>query len=343
MKQRLKETHGATFELLRHFLYHFFDSESITSPGQMLPVLIGAVPVFFQWFLLLISPLRHKYAYFAKLPNSGPYLEAVRADELWLITLMMSTIGLLTAIKWQSLFPNLRDYRVLGTVPLRPLQIFGAKLTALLLVATAALITINFLPSVGFPALSTTRWALQASVGARILAHATASLAGCGFFFFGLVALQGVLLNLLRPRTFGRVTGYLQGSLVGIMLGLLVVSFSIQPRITSVVLRPEWAAWLPPVWFLGLYQTLSGDTAPAMRLLANRGELSAGRRRRAGLADVSCQLPSPSNPVTKRNGGKGEKAPHGWFASQVPRPPSATAGPSSPSCCRLSPAAIITA
>ena len=272
MKRWLKETHGPTFELLRHFLRRFFDSDMITSPGEMMPVLIGILPVFFQWFLLLIiiSPLKHKYAYLSKLPLPGPYLEAVRADELWLITLMMSAIGLLTAVKWQTLFPDLRDYRALGTLPLRPQQIFGAKLTALLLIATAAVITVNFLPSVGFPAISASHWALQPSLGARVLAHAGASMAGCCFFFFGLVALQGVLLNVLRPRAFGRVTGYLQGLLVGLMLGLVVLSFSIQPQIASVVLRPEWARWLPPVWFLGLYQTFSGDTDPALRMLANR-------------------------------------------------------------------------
>jgi hypothetical protein len=92
----------------------------------MIAVLAGAIPLFFQWFFLLIGPLRHKYNYFSHLPTPGPYQEAVRADELWLITLMMSAVGLLTALKWQSLFPDLRDYRSLGTLPLRPRQIFGA-------------------------------------------------------------------------------------------------------------------------------------------------------------------------------------------------------------------------
>jgi hypothetical protein len=270
MKEWLRETHGPGFELLRHFLRRFFDSDLITTPGQMAGVLIGALPVFFQWFFLLVGPLHHKYEYLSQLATSGPYREAVRADELWLITLMMSAIGLLTAIKWQFLFPDLRDYRALGALPLGPLQIFGSKLTALLLIAAAALITVNFLPSVGFPVLSAGRWAFQSSLGARIMAHAGASLAASCFFFFGLIALQGILLNVLRPRTFGRVTGYLQGILVALMLSLIVLSFSIQPQITRAALRPEWAPWLPPVWFLGLYQTLSGDTGLAMRVLANR-------------------------------------------------------------------------
>jgi hypothetical protein len=34
MRQSLRETHGPTFELLRHFLRRFFDSDLVTSPGQ---------------------------------------------------------------------------------------------------------------------------------------------------------------------------------------------------------------------------------------------------------------------------------------------------------------------
>ena len=270
MKEWLRKTHAPGFELLRHFLRRFFDNDLITTPGQMTKMLIGVTPVFFQWFFLLVLPLRQKYAYLSSLPEPDLYREAVQADELWLITLMMSAIGLLTAIKWQSLFPDLRDYRALAALPLRSWQIFAAKLAALLLVGMAALITLNFLPSVLFPAVSASHWAIHSSLGANVGAHAGASLAAGAFFFFTLIALQGVLLNLLRPRAFGCVTGYLQGCLVAIMLGLVVLSFSIQPHIASVIVRPEWSRWLPPVWFLGLFRALSGDPDPAMHALAQR-------------------------------------------------------------------------
>lgn len=118
MKEWLRETHGPGFELLRHFLWRFFDSDLITTPGQMAGVLLGALPVVFQWFFLLVQPLHHKYEYLSQLATPGAYREAIRADELWLITLMMSAIGLLTAIKWQFLFPDLRDYRALGALRL---------------------------------------------------------------------------------------------------------------------------------------------------------------------------------------------------------------------------------
>src|SRR5438552_268004 len=102
-------------QLLRHFLLSFFESDLITTPGQMTTALIGAFSMRLPWFPLFIQPLRAKYAHFSQIAIPGPYRHAVRADELWLITLMMSAIGLLTAVKWQSVFPGLRDYLALGT------------------------------------------------------------------------------------------------------------------------------------------------------------------------------------------------------------------------------------
>ena len=270
MRQWLRETHGPGFELLRHFLLRFFDSDLVTASGQTTTALIGAISIFLPWFPTIVGPLKDKYAYVSNLATPDLYRQVVRADELWLITLMMSAIGLLTAVKWQALFPGLADYRVLGSLPLRPRQIFAAKLVALLVVATAAIVTLNLLPGLLFPAVSASRWAINPSLGARVLAHGATCAAASYFFFFALVALQGVLLNLLRARQFARVTASLQGLLVGTMLILIVLSFSIQPEITNRVVQPSLARWLPPVWFLGLYQTMMGNPDPAMRSLSHR-------------------------------------------------------------------------
>ena len=270
MRKWFGETHGTQFELLRHFLLRFFDSDLITSPGQVTPAVIGGITVFLPWFPVMIAPLKHKYAYISSLDSPGAYLRAVRADELWLITLMMSTIGLLTAIKWQSVFPSLRDYRALAALPLRSYQIFQTKFTALLIAATAAILVLNLLPSSLFPMVSGGRWALNSSFVVRAAVHAIACVAGCYFFFFALVALQGVLLLLLTPRIFGKVSGAIQAVVVPAMLVLVVLSFSIQPKITATVLDPRFAVWLPPVWFLGLYQRMLGDPDPGMHALADR-------------------------------------------------------------------------
>ena len=301
----LRETHGPDFELPRHFVRRFFDSELTTTPEQWKAPALGAFSLLLPWFPLFAQPLAHKYAHFSALATPGPYRQAARADELWLITLMMSALGFATAVKWQSLFPGLRDYQVLGALPLRVRQIFQAKFLALLLVSAIAVAVICTLPAVTFPLVSAGRWQINPSLAANLRVQAVAFAAGCYFFFFGMLALEGVLLNLLPPRIFSRVNGYLQGLLVAVMLIGIVLSFSINTRFLPIALRPDISAWLPPVWFLGLHQNLLGDPDPFMAVLARRAETAlalaaaltmvcyvAGYRRHRRLLVESASAPS---------------------------------------------------
>ncbi len=272
MREWLRETHGTNFELLRHFVTRFFDSELTTTPDQWKGPTIGVFSLLLPWFPLFANPLRYKYAHFSSLATPGPYQTAVRADELILLTLMMAAIGAVTALKWQSLFPSLRDYQVLGTLPLRTSQIFQAKFLALLIVAIAAIVGLDLVPALTFPMLAMSRWQINPSLKEHIEAQAAALGAGSFFIVFGLLALQGVLLNLLPPRRFARATGYLQGMLVAAMLIGVVLSFSMDTRFLASALRAPLATWFPPVWFLGLQHWLLGDPDPVMAALASRAE-----------------------------------------------------------------------
>jgi hypothetical protein len=270
MREWLRDTHGPDFELLRHFVGRFFDSELTTTPDQWKVPAIGAFSLLLPWFPLFVMPLKFKYGHFSSLPEPGPYQTAVRTDELWLLTLLMSAIGLMTAIKWQALFPGLRDYQVLGSLPLKARQIFQAKFLALLIVATLAVLVVIGIPALTFPAVSASRWQINPSMAAHVKVEFVSLGAACYFFFFALVAAQGVLLNVLPPRRFGQATGYLQGLLVAAMLVLIVLSFSIDIPVLRQVLTPAVSAWLPPVWFLGLHQSLLGDPDPVTAALAQR-------------------------------------------------------------------------
>src|SRR5205814_5082502 len=130
----------------------FFDSDLITATEHTPAALVGGLSIVMQWMFLFLHPLKMKYEQLSRLPSPGPYRDALRADELWLITLTMAAIGLATAIKWQALFPSLRDYHALAGLPLRPSQLFAAKLLALLAVSVVAVVAMNLIPGLGFPA-----------------------------------------------------------------------------------------------------------------------------------------------------------------------------------------------
>jgi hypothetical protein len=69
MSKWLEETRGIQFELLRHFLLRFFDSDLITAPGQATPAVIGAISIFMPWFAVMITPPKRKYAYLSSLES----------------------------------------------------------------------------------------------------------------------------------------------------------------------------------------------------------------------------------------------------------------------------------
>jgi hypothetical protein len=136
-------THGTRFELVRHFLADFFASDLVTSPEQWKKTVIGIVSVFISAGILMIPTFIHRYGclevtaptWFCPAVDDyrATYLHLVRTDTLWLIGLAFCMTGLMTAIHWQSLFPTLRDHLALASLPVRPLEIFWAKLAAVTL------------------------------------------------------------------------------------------------------------------------------------------------------------------------------------------------------------------
>jgi hypothetical protein len=315
MKRWLAETHGPGFELLRHFLRRFFDSDLVTDTGHSRSMLVWAFAMVAPWFLMFDQGLIAKYKFFGSRSTPEPYRLAVKGDELWLVTMAMSAVGLLVAVKWGSLFPDLRDYRALGSLPLKTRQIFAAKLGALLLVATAVDVVLNTLPSLMFPLVSGGRWALEGSLLGRVRAHAAASVAGSYFFFFAIVALQGVMLNVLRPRAFGRISGSVQGLAVAAMLILLILSFCVGPPQYKAI--EASAQWFPPIWFVGLYQTLQGDPDPLMRTLAGRAVL--GLEIATALALVSYAVCYGRHRALMMEGSAGPSRDHRWTGAVLDR------------------------
>ncbi len=276
MKKWLGETHGIAFELVRHFVMRFFDSDLVAETGQWAKVMVTAFALILPAFFLMANVLVRKYRYFSHLPGPEGYQNAVHADQLWLITLTMSVVGLLTAVQWQNLFPGKRDYLALGTLPIKPRQIFLAKFLALFLMVSALTITLIALPSLLFPIVSMGRWQTNPALFIHIAVHAAVCVLGAYFTFFSLLGMQGVLLNVFRPLWFSRITSYLQGAMITLMLAGIVMSFSIGPEVGRTLLQPQVARWLPPAWMLGLYQQLFGDHDAYFGQLAQRALIGFG-------------------------------------------------------------------
>ncbi len=263
LRQWLDATHGTRFELVRHFLLRFFESDLVTTPGEWMKTVAGGAGVLISLCILMVPTFVHRYGCLQQGAPSlfcpavadyrAQYLHLVRADTLWLIGLAMCVTALLTAIQWQSLFPTLRDCLALAAFPVSALEIFWSKLTAVTVAFAAFVLAMNWVPSMLFARIIAGRWQEHA-VGTQAVATFAAATAGCVFVFFGMLALQGLLLNLLPPRWFERVSIYAQAILFTANVAALPFLWS-----------QTSAAWWPPNWFLGLWSAILGSAAQGAR------------------------------------------------------------------------------
>lgn len=272
----LEETHGSTFELVRHFLACMFDSELFSTRGQWGKVALSAFALALLAGMVLLDPgYATKYRRLSALPTPEPFRAAAVADELALVTLVAAITGLLGVLAWQSLFPGRRDYLALAALPVRPRQIFAARFASVLFFSIALAVVLNILPSIIAPLRFAGRWQKNASYFANAAAHGVSSGLACLFVLLAIVALQGVLLNALPGRLFTRVSSYAQGVLTAVLFLAGLFSWSIADWGRDTIGRlPEFGAWAPPVWFVGLHERILGDRDPFMTAMASRALLA---------------------------------------------------------------------
>ncbi len=269
------ETHSRGFELRRHFFLRFFDSEFVATPGQWRVVAGGALALVLSLSILYAQAYYHKYLFLNQLPTAEPYQTAVLADVLFLITLAIFLMGLFTTLLWPSLFPGLRDYLALAGLPVRMREVFVARFTALFSFAALFVVAINLLPSIVLP-MDMAGDYYGSGAPRQIPAMFVSCSLASWFIFFFLVALQGVLLNALPVRWFPRVSLAVQGGLLAVLLCSLPLVFSIPGLHGFMRLRPWWAVWTPPLWFLGLDQVMVGNQEPFVVRLAWLGVAASG-------------------------------------------------------------------
>jgi hypothetical protein len=275
--------------LVRHFLERFFTSELASADGDArtrlvqvactmgIPGLLVALYLYPVYHL----PRAHRASNYW---GSRPYW-AQAGDHYFYVLYAFVAMGLLTIFEWDLFFPDLLDVYVLSSLPLRNLHAFGARVTAIFLLMGAALFDASFLAPLVLPAAADPPHLLP-FLAAHLLAVATAGIFGATFF----LALEGMLLGVAGDRLFRKVSLWLQGICVTLLLTMLLlypVFFSTLQRLTT---GSRWALAFPPFWFLGIYEkVLNGSAAPAFFAQAARigwaGTLAA-----AAVAAVSYPL-----------------------------------------------------
>jgi hypothetical protein len=260
----------ASFLLLaRTFLGRIFDSEALSSRGGA-PVLLWvaafiATPGFLRAFRLFT-----KYSLLRFRPEEVR-LPATWPDKLFFVSWALAATGFVTMLAWDALLPDRRDALILQTLPLRRRTTGAARLAALLLFFLAMVVAANGLTMVIYSTM-----VMESHPGtsylANILAFAVAVTGASAFVFFSILLLQLLLTSALDPRWFRRAATVAQSASV-IMLLLL---FLVRPPIPIVGwvrgdAGLEYLSWLPPFWFLGLYEMMLGTPTTVLRAAGARG------------------------------------------------------------------------
>jgi hypothetical protein len=256
--------------LALHFFRGFFESDLLSVRDRLATVFTGIVALIASFGLVLPILFTHKYAVLNTLPTPTLYGEAALADRLMFICLSTDLTAFVTVLNWQSLFPELRDFLILGPLPLERLQLFRAKLIALLVFVTLLILSINVLPPLFLTAVMNGPWQLPHNMFLQIGSFFIASCLAGYFAFFFLLGIQGLLLNLLPPRWSRPLSVAMQTVLlIAICAALPLISWI--PGLHSIIAaRLPGISWLPPVWFVGLCESMLGNPHRVMHSLAAR-------------------------------------------------------------------------
>jgi pimeloyl-ACP methyl ester carboxylesterase len=245
--------------LLHHFFVQFFDTDTDDVPYARVLQLVAILTVpglLISFFLIPDHPK-------GSLIMAGAETEAERVwlrvgDRYVFVAYAMSVMGLLMAFKWDSLFPDRKDYLILTSLPITLRRWFAAKIAALSAFLSLFLIAINLFSLLIIPAVIAGRvgggWNVLRQA---IWAHASGTIGGSIFAALFFVALQGVLINILPARIFRRLSPFVQTISIFVLLTLLLVTPLIKESIPPLAKADSALLYyFPFMWFLGMYESM---------------------------------------------------------------------------------------
>ena len=260
--------------LIRHFFSRFFDTETFSTPhADMHLLLVQILALLVMPGELKIVMSAFKYGLNAALPVAFRDQE-VLIDEHFFLCFSMILTGFVTVFEWDALFPDQKDYCNLTPLPVKPYTILLAKVIALSFFVVLFNIAINGLPTLMFPGVILVPSKVPGSAGYAIstheavmyyIGHAIALFSSSLFVFTIFIAIHALLLLIFPARLVRTVSRYTQ------LVLILIIVCALFSNVNAARLIMEANAliyFMPPFWFLGLYEVLIGHHSPVFIALA---------------------------------------------------------------------------
>lgn len=268
--------------LTRHFYNRLFQNDYITYEEEMKAKTISLLVLSASFF----GYISNKFL-FAYTIGRNPSLMWV--DRCYLLSYYMVIIGFIAILEWDNIFPDLRDYSNLVSLPINIRIILAAKFASLCLfvgifaVGTNAISVIVFTwytqisPATGFmygiPVYSTTGLIY---IIRFFFVHLISFAAAAFFALFTLIVLIAIFKSILGYRLFNRVSAYIKTALLSGCVYLIVLLFFKLEGVAYYFnllhdvkrLSHPIAYIFPPIWFVGLFEYWVGHNDPYFKALA---------------------------------------------------------------------------
>ncbi len=243
--------------LTRQFLRQFLENDLISPDAdrtQLLAV-VGSLAVSLTMFISVFMSAKFIGAFLT--PGQAAVLSL--NDKFFYLSLAMLATALMAAMQWDALTIDPRDAAILEPLPVSAGVIRRAKLTAVGLLGSVVAIALNVFPSMIFPWLLAINfpqmsvWALLA----LITVHATMTFMAAAFGYLGVIGIRESMVAVLNRRGFAVASPWIQGVLI-VVLGSALLMLPPASRRIAQFGFDDWRASAPPMWFLGVYESVAG-------------------------------------------------------------------------------------
>jgi hypothetical protein len=172
----------------------------------------------------------------------------------------MTVMAIVAVALWDALSLDRRDTEILGPLPLPQGVIRQAKIAALLVLAAGFAVALNVVPALmhAIGAVSRLRPNLL-QVGTLVAAHLVSTTAAAAFGFAAVLAVRELLHAVLGTAGFRRLSVLVRAALVVTLVTTLLLIPTMAFRVATLWLQGAIDGMLlPPIWFAGLHELMSG-------------------------------------------------------------------------------------
>ncbi len=246
-------------------IFHGIGESGEGELGASMGVVLSLLPLPGAFYSIFLFDKYGTFFQWLRGAHGMDLLTAAMPDEYFFIVFSMVVTGVVAVWRWDSIFPDRRDYANLVPLPIATRNIFFANLVAILLVTLVLAVDVNAASALLFPLVVSASQDTFSFFVHFAWVHVFTVLLASIFSFFAVFVTVGILMVTLPYAMFRRVSLYLRGAIIAGLVALLTTSFAVPPMVTE--LPESMVRFLPPVWFLGLGQLIRGRATPSLALL----------------------------------------------------------------------------